>query len=660
MSATTLTLRDGRYTVENESPKTGEFVRYLAFDTSDEADVSIIEVPLRFPKVQTSAQREAATAGFEKDASALVRLRHAALPSVRDFFSEGGRYFLVAERTATSTVSSVLDASSNGVEVEKVTDWADKLLDALDYLHTARPPFFHGSIEPGCLYLRNDGSVELSIEAVLARSSTSNPSRSAASDSPVSYSPLEVLWGGLDAASQKVITNTYDEASERILKQEPDARSDIYSLGATLYHLLTGRPPADALERSIEMIDGKPDPLRPPAKVNPSVPQEISDVVMKALEIKREYRFDSAAIMRQVLKTAVVRFKEREAEEARELDEALNDLRKAAASRHAPDRPEEEKPDEILKKLQEAEKARLEAEQRAIEAEKRLKETEVRVARATESFNLAELDDDLLGLLSPHNSEPPQAPAPQRPSTASSSEIIEQKPALEEPRTLAESFKLASQASDGREPAEVLAEPETLPVAMEAVDVEETPDSGPVTASAGFEKDEEFAAETKEDVAQEEPVTAFEEEKTASVASEHENVAKGSPALYDDPAPRSFAVSAPALAAVAVFIVIAGVGIWWMVGSQSAASPETQTVRPAQVQSSEVEQPQPPTASAFQPAGQPSPEPTTEAPGTSVSADETRQAAPAAQPKPKKQAQPAAKPPETKKKVTVDDLINDN
>jgi len=117
----------------------------------------------------------------------------------------------------------------------------------------------------------------------------------------LNYRPLEQLWGGLDGASQKVILNSYDERSRRILQQPLDARSDIYSVGATLYHVLTRTLPKDALERSIEILDGNSDPLTAPADLDSSIPEEISEVIMKSMELRREHRYDSAAIMRQVL-----------------------------------------------------------------------------------------------------------------------------------------------------------------------------------------------------------------------------------------------------------------------------------------------------------------------------------------------------------------------
>src|SRR5262249_44968527 len=159
---------------------------------------------------------------------------------------------------------------------------------------------------PASVRLTSNFKVKLLTAGIASESSdvimasAENPSDS----SVLNYRPLEQLWGGLDAASQKVIANSYDDVGRRDLYAPLDARSDIYSLGATIYHILSRTLPKDALERSIELLDGKADPLAPLTDVAPLVPEEVSRLVMKALELKREARFDSAASMRQAVSAA--------------------------------------------------------------------------------------------------------------------------------------------------------------------------------------------------------------------------------------------------------------------------------------------------------------------------------------------------------------------
>ena len=178
--------------------------------------------------------------------------------------------------------------------------WADQILEALNRRHTASPAVIHKNVRPENVVLNSTGRVNLvGFES------------DGELDAEQCYAPLEQVWGSLDPASQNAVINSLDERSERILKEPADPRSDIYSLGATLYFLMTGRDPVCALERAIEVFDGNADPLKEPTKLAAQIPAEISDVVMKAMEIRRENRYDAAAIMRQVLKTARMRSIER-------------------------------------------------------------------------------------------------------------------------------------------------------------------------------------------------------------------------------------------------------------------------------------------------------------------------------------------------------------
>jgi eukaryotic-like serine/threonine-protein kinase len=229
----------------------------------------------------------------------LNRLSNVAIPFVLRFvetFHDGDAAFLVTDRAEGDDLGTLLERNRSAFPVEDVLGWADEVLDAIEAIH--RAGVFNLGIRPSTLFLGPDGSLKFDPWPAVA--SAADPAAA------VNYSPLELIWTGLDAASQKVMLGAYDERSERILKEPADARTDLYSLAATLYHLLTGSAPMDALERSIEMLDGKPDPLRPPSSAA-DVPQAFSDAIMKAMSVRREYRFDSAMIMRQVLRTVELR-----------------------------------------------------------------------------------------------------------------------------------------------------------------------------------------------------------------------------------------------------------------------------------------------------------------------------------------------------------------
>ncbi len=646
MPATTLLFKEGRYNIEQEFSGPENCSRFHAFDTANETAVTVVEVPLRLPKVATATQREALSAALEQEAEVLKSFAHNTLLPVHDHFSEAGRHYLVTDIVDGIDLNSILVDQKRPFSFEEAAHWADDLLDALHSMHISRPPYFFKAMRPENIILNAEKCVKI---VTYAAATSVDPDSVQASDNTVAYLPLEQLWSGLDAASQKVIIGKYDDSSERILKQDFDARSDIYSVGATLYHLVTAHRPVDALERSIEMIEGNADPLKSPNKIDPLIPFEISDVIMKAMEIKREYRFDSAAIMRQVLKTALVRVREREEEGARENHEAANDLKQAAMGTSSENGSGRDP--EPVQKIREAEEIKVEAKRQPTEADKKLPETEATLAKTTtESFNLAELDDDLLGLLSPltHASEPPQTLPEKALDVSVPQKIADQQPAL--PAT----------------------EPVKTAVAVETMPTDAKPE-------VQVEPVEEIAVEEKAEVpvsslVPETPAVAVELNRAESVeiAPAPENVVNPAPEITSSnhfpEQKQALPIALPALAAAAVVLLAVLVGGWFLLGSASEPTPATPA---AQTQTADPPADQPsqdPVKTAYQPETQNQPEPVTgsetEQPQIVTEDDQSQPqkvaVAATAQPKTKKPAPAPTKVPTQKKAVTVDDLINDN
>lgn len=397
MLTTNQILQQGRYRIVNQLGQNGIGVGYEAFDNTLGASVLLKEIRENSGKVATAAQIEAGKMNFAQKAKPLTELKHESLLLISDFFSEINHHYLVTELIDGSTLGELLEKKKSPFPMGDVANWAENLLEALNYLHTHNPQVIHGEVKPQNIRLAPNGKVKLHVFNLVgmvdekSNASLGNPAFDAAA---LPYLPLEKIWNGLDTASRKVILTNYDEKSEKILEQPADPRSDVYSLAATLYHLLTARPPADALTRSIDILEGKEDPLQSPSLVNPSVPPEVSEVLLKGLEIKRENRFSSAVIMRQVLRTAFVRLKERETSAARAPrmdDDAVLEIPVAAP------KPVEPKPAPVAKspeieseqarqlelikqQLREAEERRLEAERRAAEAEKQLLEAKKQVS----------------------------------------------------------------------------------------------------------------------------------------------------------------------------------------------------------------------------------------------------------------------------------------
>lgn len=218
---------------------------------------------------------------FEQEARLLASLQHPALPRVSDHFAEGDRAFLVMQFIAGCDLARIIYQQPGPFPREQVVAWADQLLDALIYLHSQQRQVIHRDIKPHNLKLTASGHIAL-LDFGLAKAQpaeTSTTSSTSFFGYTRQYSPLEQI--------QALSTGPH---------------SDIYALGATLYHLLTGVKPADALARAAASANGHGDPLKPANLVHPGVGAEIAAILTKAMAQNPEQRYRSAAEFREALR----------------------------------------------------------------------------------------------------------------------------------------------------------------------------------------------------------------------------------------------------------------------------------------------------------------------------------------------------------------------
>ncbi len=302
-------LQEGRYRIVRHLGQNDVGLIYEGFDNIFEKNIVINQCAYNGRK------------NLADEEKLLKGIKHEAFLTVYDYFAEPNGWFVVMETDDGEFLSDVLKKERFEFSFSGAMSWSEQILDALSYLHLHMPPIVYGDLRPQNILLASGGKIKILTSAILkircGNKTAGNPS---AED--LNYSPLEQIWENLDLASQKVIAASFDERAERILRQPVDARCDIYSLGVLLYRMLTGGFPKNALERSIEILEGNPDPLAAPSALNADIPDEVSDILTKMLEIRREKRFDSAVIMRQVLRTAFVRIKEREAAENGQKEQA--------------------------------------------------------------------------------------------------------------------------------------------------------------------------------------------------------------------------------------------------------------------------------------------------------------------------------------------------
>lgn len=233
---------------------------------------------------ETFFEDELLRKAFEREARLLAGLRHPALPRVIDHFTEGAGQFLVMEFIPGSDLEEMFKEKGGPFPLKDVMKWADQLLDALDYLHTQETPIIHRDIKPQNLKLAARGQIIL-LDFGLAKGSAAGMSQASAAGSIFGYTP------------------TYAPL-EQVHGAGTDPRSDLYSLAATLYHLLTGVKPPDALARASAVIGGQPDPIRPANELNPQVSGAVAGVLAKAMSIHGDGRPATAEEMRRELSEA--------------------------------------------------------------------------------------------------------------------------------------------------------------------------------------------------------------------------------------------------------------------------------------------------------------------------------------------------------------------
>ncbi|CAN5349854.1 hypothetical protein BH10ACI3_BH10ACI3_25240 [soil metagenome] len=262
-----------RYRIDKQIGQGGMGAVYVATDERFGSTVAIKE---------TLCMDDNFRKAIEREARLLNSLKHSALPRVSDHFEEDNGQFLVMEYIPGDDVAAMLEGNAGAFPVDRVLKWADELLDALDYLHNQDSPVIHRDIKPQNLKVNARGDIIL-LDFGLAKGNPTDAGHHTAAKSIFGYSR--------NYASLEQIQGT-----------GTDPRSDLYSLAATLYHLLTKIAPEDALTRAMSVLSQKPDPLVPASAVNSVIPRGVAGVLQKALDLNAGERPQSAVEMRQMFR----------------------------------------------------------------------------------------------------------------------------------------------------------------------------------------------------------------------------------------------------------------------------------------------------------------------------------------------------------------------
>jgi Tol biopolymer transport system component/predicted Ser/Thr protein kinase len=253
-------LRD-RYRIEGRLGKGGMGAVYLARDLTLDIQVAVKENLNLNPE----SERQ-----FKREAKLLAEMRHPNLPRVTDHFILDERQYLVMDYIAGVDLHTrVLERPPS---FEEVIAWGLATCDALEYLHRLVPPIIHRDIKPANLKVQPDGRVVL-VDFGIAKVSDQGQTTTGARGLTPGFSPPE----------------QYGD-------QRTDARSDQYSLAATLYSLVTGQKPADSIQRML----GKEE-LRPARQYDPAIPEYLDAALTRALALDKDARFATITDFKRAL-----------------------------------------------------------------------------------------------------------------------------------------------------------------------------------------------------------------------------------------------------------------------------------------------------------------------------------------------------------------------
>ena len=250
ISSSSMDISD-RYIIQYEIGRGGMSKVYLARDIKLNMDWAIKVIDLS----QNDGNAKIYKIATEKEISLLKHMKHPALPRIVDFFTNDGKMYIVMDYIEGETLSEKLDREGKQKE-EDVVRWIRSVCEVLNYLHTRENAIIYRDIKPSNIMITPEGNVKL-IDFGIARTYKSN-----------SNSDTEYLGSrGYAAPEQCSKTGQSDE------------RTDIYGVGATMYHLLTGKHP-----------DQPPYEFYPIRKWDKNFSRGVQQIVQKCVMTDPQYR----------------------------------------------------------------------------------------------------------------------------------------------------------------------------------------------------------------------------------------------------------------------------------------------------------------------------------------------------------------------------------
>ena len=248
-------LVDGKYKILNKVGQGGMSVVYLAMNEKANKQWAVKEV-----RKDGIKDFEIVKQGLVAETDILKKLSHPALPSIIDVIDTDDSFIIIMDYIQGNSLNKALDEYGAQPQ-ENVIEWAKQLCDVLGYLHSRNPAIIYRDMKPANVMLKPDGNVTL-IDFGTAREFKEKNLADTTCLGTVGYAAPE-QFGGMG---------------------QTDARTDIYCLGATLYHLVTGMNPCEP-----------PYDIYPIRQINPTLSSGLERIIMKCTQRNPDDRYQSAA-----------------------------------------------------------------------------------------------------------------------------------------------------------------------------------------------------------------------------------------------------------------------------------------------------------------------------------------------------------------------------
>lgn len=262
------TILQERYKIVNLIQKGPASRMYKGFDVKRNKAVFVKELIATYTD---PSLRHQAIEQFKSEAKILFKLKQENLPKFEDYFDYEENRYLIIEYIEGKRLNNIVENQSGFLEERQVIKWGIELCDSLQYLHNLKPnPVIFRDLSPQSILLsENDSRLKLIDFGISKIYESEAKTMGIAKTMTQHYSPIEQHAG------------------------TTDNRSDIYSLGATLYYLICKEPPMDCVERIID-----DEPMEKCSKFNPYISKELEKIIMKAMEVDKKDRYQKIEDMK--------------------------------------------------------------------------------------------------------------------------------------------------------------------------------------------------------------------------------------------------------------------------------------------------------------------------------------------------------------------------